>query len=160
MPDCASLLIGAKPTSELLFFDEYSKVLTSDCKLAHEWYSCPMMERISDGQVRAQVQKFWSILSGKSNGNLEEFYSQDAIVFSGKSKRSEPAQLAVARRTRHLSGPISDTNAELGQLDIQVVSNVAIASYIYQFQETKSAKDGSRMEKKTLYGRATQIFRL
>ena len=118
------------------------------------------MERISDGQVRAQVQKFWGILSGKSSGNLEAFYSQDAIVFSGKSKRSEPAQLAAARRTRHLSGPVSDTNADLGQLEIQVVGDVAIASYIYQFQEARSAKDGSRMEKKTLYGRATQIFRL
>ena len=118
------------------------------------------MERISEGQVRSQVQKFWGILSGKSKGNLEEFYSQDAIVFSGKSKRSEPAQLAAARRTRHLSGPVSDTNAELGQLEIQVVGDVAIASYIYQFQEARSGKDGSRMEKKTLYGRATQIFRL
>ena len=118
------------------------------------------MERISDVQIRAQVQKFWNILSGKSSGNLQEFYSQDAIVFSGKSKRSEPAQLAAARRSRHLSGPVSDTNAEVGQLDIQVVGDVAIASYIYQFQEAKNAKDGSRLEKKTLYGRATQIFRL
>src|ERR1700746_3705126 len=110
------------------------------------------MERISDLQVRAHVQKFWSILSGKSSGNLGDFYSQDAIVFSGKSRRGEPAQLAAARRSRHLANAASDTNAEVGQLEIQVVGDVAIASYIYQFQEAKSAKDGSRMEKKTLYG--------
>jgi ketosteroid isomerase-like protein len=118
------------------------------------------MEGISQERVRAQVQKFWSILSGKSSGNLEEFYAQDAIVFSGKSKRSEPAQLAAARRTRHLSAPVSDSNAEIGQLEVQTFGPVAIASYTYQFNEAKSSKEAGRIEKKTLYGRATQIFRL
>lgn len=118
------------------------------------------MRGISQEQVRVHVQKFWSILSGKSTGDLGEFYGQDAIVFSGKSKRSEPAQLAVARRTRHLSAPVSDSNAEIGQLEVQSFGDVAIASYTYQFHEAKGGRESGRIEKKTLYGRATQIFRL
>lgn len=118
------------------------------------------MERISPEQVRAQVQKFWKILCGKSKDNLEELYAHDAIVFSGKARRSEPAQLAAARRTRHLASPTSDVNADVAEVDVQIVGDVAIASYTYQFHESRSGSDGGRMEKKTQYGRATQIFRL
>jgi ketosteroid isomerase-like protein len=116
------------------------------------------MERISPEQVRAQVHKFWKILSGKSNDNLDQLYAADAIVFAGKSKRTEPAALTAARRMRHLSGPTSDLNVEVADIDVQIVENVAIATYIYQFHEVKKGSDGGRLEKKTRFGRATQIF--
>lgn len=117
------------------------------------------MERISPEEVRAQVHKFWGILSGKFKDRLEQLYSVDAVVFTGKAKRSEPAALAAARRMRQLSGPSSDLNAEVAEIEVQIVENVAIASYTYQFHEVRKSGAGGRQEKKTRFGRATQVFR-
>lgn len=118
------------------------------------------MERILPEQVRAQVQRFWNILSGKSKANLHELYSADAIVFTGRAKRSEPAALATARRTRQFTASSASLAAELGEIDVQIVEDVAIASYIYQFHEVRKKGDGSHLNKKTRFGRATQIFQL
>ena len=116
------------------------------------------MQAISTEQVRAQVDKFWKILSGKSGDKLEPLYAPDAIVFTGRAKRAEPAPLAAARRMRQVSAGASDLGAEVGQVEVQVVDNVAIASYTYQFHGVKQGSDGGRLEKTTRYGRATQIF--
>lgn len=118
------------------------------------------MERILPERVRAQVQRFWNILSGNSKANLLELYSADAIVFTGKARRSEPAALAAARRTRQLTGSSASLAAELGEIEVQIVEDVAIASYVYQFHEVQKKGDGSHVDKKTRFGRATQIFQL
>jgi ketosteroid isomerase-like protein len=116
------------------------------------------MNRISEDQVRAQVRKFWNILSGKSSDALDRLYAPDAIVFTGKARRAEPAPLAVARRMRQLSSMATDSTVELGVMDVQIVSDVAVVSYTYQFNSAMTGSDGKRMQKKTSYGRATQIF--
>lgn len=118
------------------------------------------MERISPEQVRAQVDKFWKILAGKSEDKLEQLYAADAIVFTGRARRGEPALLAAARRMRQVSDAGSDLNADVAQIEVQIVDNVAVASYTYQFHGAKAGRDGGRLEKKTRYGRATQIFQL
>lgn len=117
------------------------------------------MERILPEQVRAQVQRFWNILSGNSKTGLEELYAADAVVFTGRAKRSEPAALAAARRMRQVSSSSTNLATEVGDIDVQVVEDVAIASYVYEFHEIKRKGDGSQLDKKTRYGRATQIFR-
>jgi len=117
------------------------------------------MNRILPEQVRAQVQMFWNILSGTSKHSLDQLYAPDAIVFTGRSKRPEPAALAAARRMRQFSSSSPGLAAEVGEIDVQVVDDVAIASYVYQFHEIKKKGDGSRQEKTTRFGRATQIFR-
>jgi ketosteroid isomerase-like protein len=119
-----------------------------------------IMDSISPERVHAQVDKFWKILSGKSGEKLEHLYAPDAIVFTGRAKRAEPASLAAARRMRQVSGASSDLGVEVGQLEVQVVDSVAIASYTYRFHGVKESGDGGRLEKTTRYGRATQIFQL
>jgi ketosteroid isomerase-like protein len=116
------------------------------------------MNRISEDQVRAQVHKFWNILSGKSQESLDSFYMPEAIVFTGKARRVEPAPLAAARRTRQLSSTAADSAVELGAMDVQIVSDVAVVSYTYQFSSMMTGSDGKRLQRKTSYGRATQIF--
>jgi ketosteroid isomerase-like protein len=117
------------------------------------------VERISNEQVRAQVQKFWRILSGKSRDSLEELYAPDALVFTGRAKRPEPAPLVAARRQRQLAG-VSDSGVEVANMDVQIVSNVAVVSYTYQFHSAMTGNEGERMQKKTMFGRATQIFKI
>lgn len=118
-------------------------------------YIRPNMERISPEKVRAEISRFWQILSGKSKDPLEELYSTDAIVLTGKARRPEPAMLAIARRSRRAG---SNTSAEIGAVELQISGAVAVASYTYQFQEERAAADGGRSQRSTLYGRATQIF--
>jgi ketosteroid isomerase-like protein len=118
-----------------------------------------MAADISPDEIRAEVQKFWSILSGKSKDKLEDLYSPTAIVFTGKAKQSERGPLAAIRRMRQSSGPDSTSTAELDPIEVQIAGpDVAVASYTYRFHSTKTNKDGSRTARNTLYGRSTQIF--
>jgi len=118
-----------------------------------------MAADISADEIHAEVQRFWSILSGKSKERLEELYSPAAIVFTGKAKRSERGPLTAIRRMRQVAGPDSTSNAEIDPIEIQIAgADVAIASYTYRFNSSKKDKDGSRMVRNTLFGRSTQIF--
>jgi ketosteroid isomerase-like protein len=116
------------------------------------------METISPEQVRAQIDRFWKILSGKSQGSLEPFYAAGATAFTGRSKRAELAALAAARRMRRLAAAESELVAELVEVEVQVLENTAIASYTYQVHSINKKTDGSRLDKNTRFGRATQIF--
>jgi ketosteroid isomerase-like protein len=116
------------------------------------------MGQISPEKVRAEIKRFWLILSGKSQDRLEELYSTDAIIFTGKAKRPEPAMLAIARRSRRAPLSSSSASAEVGAVEMQIAGDVAIASYTYQYQEERTAGNGIRSQRNTLYGRATQVF--
>lgn len=118
-----------------------------------------MAADISPGEIRTEVQKFWSILSGKSKEKLEDLYSPSAIVFTGKGKQSERGPLTAIRRMRQLAASDSTSTAELDPIEVQIAGpGVAVASYTYRFHSTKTNKDGSRTARNTLYGRSTQIF--
>jgi ketosteroid isomerase-like protein len=114
---------------------------------------------ISPDDVRAEVQMFWSILSGKSKQKLEDLYSPSAVVFTGKAKQSEHGTLTAMRRMRQFVGADSTSSAELDPIEVQIAGpDVAIASYTYRFHASKTRKDGSREQRNTLFGRSTQIF--
>jgi ketosteroid isomerase-like protein len=114
---------------------------------------------ISAEEVRAEVQRFWSILSGKSQEKLEDLYSPSATVFTGKAKRSEPGPLTAMRRMRKFVGAGSMADAELDPIEVQIAGpDVAIATYTYRFHASRKDKDGSRVQRNTLFGRSTQIF--
>lgn len=120
-----------------------------------------MTAELSPDAVRAEVQKFWSILSGKSKDKLEDLYSPSAIVFSGKAKLSERGALPAIRRMRHYAAADSLSTVELDTIEVQIPGpDIAIASYTYRFSSTKTLKDGTREDRKTLFGRSTQIFQL
>jgi ketosteroid isomerase-like protein len=118
------------------------------------------MDTIAPEQVRQGVRKFWEIMSGKSADRLEDLYSPAAIVITGKGRQPETANMALARRTRQIGDSAQDLNAELGELEIQIVGDVAVATYTYQFHTTRTTAEGSLKQRHTLYGRATQIFQL
>jgi ketosteroid isomerase-like protein len=115
--------------------------------------------KISPGEVRVEVQRFWSILSGKSKEKLEDLYSPSAVVFTGKAKRSEPGPLTAIRRMRKFAGADTISSAEIDPIEVQIAGlDMAIASYTYRFQSSKTGKDGSREQRNTPFGRSTQIF--
>lgn len=118
-----------------------------------------MAPDISPDEIRAEVQKFWAILSGKSNVSLEDLYSPSAIVFTGKAKQSERGPLTAMRRMRQYANSDAVSTAELDPIEVQIADpDIAIASYTYRFHSTKTNKDGSRTARNTLYGRSTQVF--
>lgn len=49
---------------------------------------------------------------------------------------------------------------EVSLVEVQLVENVAIASYTYRFRGNRKKSDGSTVEMNALYGRVTQVFRL
>ncbi|MGB9402063.1 MAG: hypothetical protein WCA98_00890 [Candidatus Acidiferrales bacterium] len=118
-----------------------------------------MAANLSPDEVRAEVQKFWRILSGESKEKLEDVYSPSAVVFTGKARHSEPGPLMARRRMRQFAGADAASSAEIDTIDIQIAGpDVAIASYTYRFHSNKPQKDGSRVLRSTLFGRSTQIF--
>jgi ketosteroid isomerase-like protein len=118
-----------------------------------------MAPDISPDEIRAEVQKFWAILSGKSNVRLEDLCSPSAIVFTGKAKQSERGPLTAMRRMRQYANSGAVSTAELDPIEVQIAGpDIAIASYTYRFHSTKTNKDGSRTARNTLYGRSAQVF--
>lgn len=118
-----------------------------------------MAAEISSAEIRAEVQKFWNILCGRSKERLEDMYAPSAIVFTGKAKRGERGALTAVRRMRQFASGNWSTHAELDPIEVQIsVPDVAIASYTYRFHSSKTGKDGSREQRNTLYGRSTQVF--
>ena len=117
------------------------------------------MADISAEDVRAEVNRFWAIMSRKLKDKLEEMYSPTAIVFTGKGKRSESAQLIAVRRSRQMAGVESTSRVELHPIEVQMAGpDVAIAAYTYSYHTDKIGADGAHVQLKTLLGRATQIF--
>jgi ketosteroid isomerase-like protein len=118
------------------------------------------MSGVSQEQVRREVERFWQIMCAKSSDKLEDLYSPDALVISGRAKRPEAANLAMARRARRIKEPGAEASVELGPLEVQIAdSGAAIASYTYKLQQIRPGPDGGRHERQLL-GRATQIFQL
>jgi ketosteroid isomerase-like protein len=118
------------------------------------------MPNITAEQVRTRVRDFWNIWTSKAEGKLEGLYFPTATVFSGTAKRTEPARLAVTRRIRQFFGPEVSMQVEVSLVEVQLVENVAIASYTYRFRGNRKKSDGSTVEMNALYGRVTQVFRL
>ena len=117
---------------------------------------------ITPDQVRAEIQKFWQIMCGKagSGEKLDELYSPSALMLTGKARKPEAANLALARRARQISAG-SNVAAELGPVEVQIAEpGVAIASYTYKFHQSRSGENGGVQKRHTLFGRATQIFQL
>jgi ketosteroid isomerase-like protein len=118
------------------------------------------MPNIMPDQVRAEVHRFWNAFTGKSKNEFEEMYLPSATVFSSTVPRSESARLTVARRVRQFFGPKSTIQTDVGDIDVQLVSNIAIASYAFRFQGTQVKSDGSAVTHEIPVGRGTQVFKL
>jgi hypothetical protein len=118
------------------------------------------MSSISPEQVRAVVDRFWQIMCGKSgpDDKLEDLYSPDALILTGKARKPEAASVALARRARQAG---KDSLVELGAVEIQIEEpGVAIAAYTYKFHQSRSSATGGVQKRHLLFGRATQILQL
>jgi ketosteroid isomerase-like protein len=118
------------------------------------------MGSVSAERVRKEVDRFWQIMCGKSTDKLEALYAPDSLVISGRAKKPETANLALARRARRIKEPGAEASVEIGLMEIQIAEpGAAIATYTYKFQQSRVAADGGRHERQ-LQGRATQVFQL
>jgi ketosteroid isomerase-like protein len=118
------------------------------------------MQPISPDQVRTEVRRFWDTFKRKSQADFESMYLPDATVFASTVPRSEPARLTVARRMRQFFGPKSKIEIDLGSIDVQLIDNIAIASYSYSFRGAEVRNDGTSVDHEVPAGRGTQIFQL
>jgi ketosteroid isomerase-like protein len=120
-----------------------------------------MSGSLSPGQVRGEIERFWQIMCGKSAGRLEDLYNPAALLLTGKARKPEPANLALSRRARQIIDAGAGSTAELGTMDIHLAdARVAIASYTYRFSHTRPDERGGVHTRRTMFGRATQIFQM
>jgi ketosteroid isomerase-like protein len=110
-------------------------------------------------EVRALVQNFWEFFIRKSKARFDELYSPSATVFAADARRGEPARLMLVRRARELFGPASAVGAKLDAIDVQILrDDLAVASYAFHFNVTRSLPNGKRVSVDVPFGRATQVF--
>jgi len=65
----------------------------------------------------------------------------------------------LVRRARELFGPASAVGAELGSIDVQLLGDdLAVASYAFHFNVTRSLPNGKRVRVDVPFGRATQVL--
>jgi ketosteroid isomerase-like protein len=111
-------------------------------------------------QVRDGVRRFWQFFSNKSQNELLGMYFSNASVIPAGARRSEPARLAMARRSRELFGQGSSVRADVGLIDVQAVrADASIASYTFHFQVVKLFPNGKRFSIDMPFARTTQLFR-
>jgi ketosteroid isomerase-like protein len=115
---------------------------------------------ITPEEVRAEVNRFWTVFTSKSPDLLEEFYAPDATVFSSSGVRAEPGRLAVTRRRREYFDKQTSVRVQTGIIDVQVIGdNSAVASYTFRFDADRVAGGmGKTSDEHLEHGRATQVF--
>ncbi len=119
----------------------------------------PIMSYISSDDVRAEVKKFWDLLSRKRKSEFAEMYLSSATVFAADARRMELARLMLVRRERELLGPASFVAAKLGTMDVQPLgADLAIVSYPFHLSITRTLATGKRYQSEVPSGRATQVF--
>jgi ketosteroid isomerase-like protein len=117
------------------------------------------MRTTSADEVRAVVQKFWEFFIRKSKSQFDEQYSPSATVFAADARRGESARLMLVRRARELFGAGSAVGAKLDAIDVQILrDDLAVASYSFHFNVTRSLPNGKRVSVDVPFGRATQVF--
>lgn len=116
------------------------------------------MSSITPEQVRTEVQKFWNAFARKSQVEFEAMYFPNATVFASTVPRTELARLTITRRIRQFFGPKASARIDLGSVDVQLIDNIAIASYSYVFRGAEVKSDGTSIDHEIPSGRATQIF--
>ena len=116
--------------------------------------------KITAEQIRAEVKRFWTIMSGKRADQLAEIYAHEATVFSSSGSRSEPGRLAAARRQREYFQPLTTVTTTLGLIEVVLLGeSAAVASYTFQFHASKVASAvGGVVEEIIEHGRGTQVF--
>lgn len=117
---------------------------------------------ITAEQIRAEVKRFWSILSNKRADQLAEVYAHESTVFSSTGARPEPGRLAAARRQREYCQPLTTVTTTLGMIEVALLGeSAAVASYTFQFHASRVATaKGGVVEEIIEHGRATQVFQL
>ena len=118
--------------------------------------------KISATQVEAAVQRYWRVLMEKQTGEMEKFYSYDAVVFNPFSPRTEPGRISAVRKEREYFTAKTTFRAEIkGPIEVHLL-NDSIAVAIYQFSWRASNMQQAVLDKKfdklVRDGRATQVF--
>jgi ketosteroid isomerase-like protein len=115
---------------------------------------------ITPDEVRAEVNRFWTVFTSKAPDLLEEFYAPDATVFGSSALRAEPGRLAVTRRRREYFDKSTVVRFQAGVIDVQLIGeNSAVASYSFRFDADKvSGGMGKTSDEHLEHGRATQVF--
>ncbi len=126
--------------------------------------SCTLLDvaKLTPEQIRAEVKRFWTILSNKRADQLAEVYAHECTVFSSSGARPEPGRLAAARRQREYCQPLTTVNVDLGPIEVVLLGEqAAVASYTFQFHASKVASTkGGVVEEVIQHGRGTQVFAL
>ena len=93
---------------------------------------------------------------------MAEFYAPEASVFGSSATRPEPGRLAAARRHREYFNKETTIRAQVGSVDVQVLSDrLALAAYTFTFHASRVAVGISKSQEEDIrHGRATQLFQL
>ncbi len=87
-------------------------------------------------------------------------YFPHATVFASTVPRTESARLTIMRRARQFFAPKSSVRTDVGPVEVQLIGDIAIASYSYSFYGTEVKSDGALVDHDVPSGRATHIFQL
>jgi hypothetical protein len=99
------------------------------------WSYVALMGRLSPDQIRTQINTFWQIMCGKSNGKLEDLYSSAALLWTGKARKPETASVVLARRERQIATPGAHAEAELGLMEIELPAPSLAIAQIFELDE-------------------------
>ena len=116
---------------------------------------------LTKAEIETAVVAYWKALSAKNAVQQQNFYDDQAGIFSTESKKLERARLVLLRRQREYLTAATSTQVQVGEIDVELIgASHAVAAYTIQLDaqhviRTSSTADSEEHLKNA---RVTHIF--
>jgi len=88
---------------------------------------------LTKAEIEAAVVAYWKALSAKDAIQQQNFFDDQARIFSTESKRLERARLVLIRRQREYLAAATKMQVQVGEIDVELIgTSHALAAYTIQ----------------------------
>jgi ketosteroid isomerase-like protein len=116
---------------------------------------------LTKAEIERAVNAYWNALSAKNAVEQQNFYDDQAGIFSTESKKLERARMVLLRRQREYLTAATKTQVQVGEIDVELIgSSHAVAAYTIQLDAQHVTRTSSDVdsEEHLRNARVTHIF--
>jgi ketosteroid isomerase-like protein len=112
--------------------------------------------------VESAVRAYWRALAAKEVVQQQNFYDDQAGIFTTDSNKLERARLVLLRRQREYLSAATRTTIQVGEIDVEIIGGShAVAAYIIRLDAkdvSRTSSSGHSTEEHLENARVTHIF--
>jgi ketosteroid isomerase-like protein len=116
---------------------------------------------LTKAEIETAVLAYWKALSAKDAIQQQNFYDDQAGIFSTESKKLERARTVLLRRQREYLTAATKTQVQVGAIDVELIGpHHALAAYTIQLDAKHVTRTSSAVasEEHLNNARVTHVF--